>query len=162
MSFFPYYSKLWNSLPKQIQVLNLEEFKIYTKKEMKPLKIKHFSKGNKYSNSLLTKIRVGRSSLNLHKFSIGKIESPECLCHYKEESVSHFFLDCFLYTLERQTLFSLFGHYIPNFPNFSKHKKLYTILNGINIGDNDFLSTNISLTIATQNFILQTNRFVEG
>ena len=111
-SFFPYHSKLWNTLPKQIQSSNIEEFKIYTHKEMKHLKCKHFSKGNKDSNTLLTKIRVGRSSLNLHKFSIEQIESPECACHFKEESVSHFFLDCFLYTLERRVLFSTFEHYI--------------------------------------------------
>ena len=129
---------------------------------MKPLKLKHFSRGNKYSNTLLTRIRVGRSSLNLHKFSIGQIESPECFCHFKEESVSHYFLDCFLYTLERRELFSIFEHYIPNFPNFTKKKKLEIILNGIHIDNTEFYSTNVSLTIATQNFILQTNRFTEG
>ena len=161
-SFFPYHSKLWNTLPKQIQSSTIEEYKIYTHKEMKPLKCKHFSKGNKYSNTLLTKIRVGRSSLNLHKFSIGQIESPECVCHFKEESVSHFILDCFLYTLERRVLFSTFEHYIPNFLNFTKQKKLEIILNGIHVENNDFYSTNVSLTIATQNYILQTNRFTEG
>ena len=39
-SFFPFYSKLWNALPKEIRSSGLEDFKIYTRKEMKSLKIK--------------------------------------------------------------------------------------------------------------------------
>ena len=158
-SFFPFYCKLWNALPNNVKSQSLEDFKCYTRTELKPIRIKHFSKGQKYSNSLLTKISVGRSSLNQHKFSIGQIDSPECLCNFREESVSHYFMDCFLYTLERQTLFHIFEHYIPNFPNFSKQKKLHIILNGIYYDKVEYLSTNVSLTIATQNFILQTKRF---
>ena len=77
---------------------------------MKPNKYKHFARGNKFTNSLLTRIRVGRSSLNEHKFVIGQSDSPQCLCHYKSESASHFFLDCFLYSPERQILFGRIEH----------------------------------------------------
>ena len=160
-SFFPHHSELWNNLPKNIQSSNLTDFKTFTKTELKPQKYKHFAKGNKHSNSLLTRIRVGRSYLNQHKFSIGHADSPECLCHHREESPSHYFLDCFLYSPERQALFSLIEHYIPNFPNFSKQRKLDIILMGIYIENNDFLTTNISLTFAVQKFILQTKRFIE-
>ena len=90
---------------------------------MKPPKFKHFARGAKISNSLLTKIRVGRSNLNQHKFTIGLADSPECLCHSREESPSHFFLDCFLYLPERQTLFDLLEHYIPKFKNLTKKQK---------------------------------------
>ena len=55
-SFFPHYSGLWNSLPKNVQSSNLLDFKIFTKKEFKPPKYKHIYKGNKLSNSLLTRI----------------------------------------------------------------------------------------------------------
>ena len=118
--FFPYHSELCNSLPKNIQSTNLFDFKDFTKKDMKPRKYKHFSKGNKYSNSLLTRIRVGRSYLNQHKFSIGHADSPECLCHHREETPLHYFLECFLYSQERQALFGLIEHYIPNFSSFLK------------------------------------------
>ena len=123
-SFFPYHSELWNSLPRNVQASNLTDFKMYNSKEIKPPKYKHFSKGNKLSNSLLTRIRVGRSFLNQHTFSIGHSDSPQCLCYFREESPSHYFLDCFLYSPERQALFNLIEHYIPKFPNFSKQKKL--------------------------------------
>ena len=96
-SFFPYFSSLWNSLPKIAKCKDLIEFKLFTNQEIKPSRFRHFARGNKLSNSLLTQIRVGRSDLNQHKFSIGFSESPECKCHFREESPSHFFLDCFLY-----------------------------------------------------------------
>ena len=160
-SFFPYFSSLWNSLPKNVQCEDLIEFKEYTNSELKPQKYKHFSRGNKYSNSLLTKIRVGRSELNQHKFTIGFIDNPQCLCYHREESPLHYFIDCFLYLPERQTLFAKIEHYIPMFKNFNKRRKLDLILRGYNIDNPDLLSLNTTLTVEVQNFILQTKRFFE-
>ena len=160
-SFFPHTVCQWNSLPKQVQCKNLYDFKEFTNKQFKPPRYKHFARGNKFSNTLLTKIRVGRSDLNQHKFIIGLADSPECLCHFREESPSHFFLDCFLYLPERQTLFDLIEHSIPNFKKLTKQKKLDIILRGLDIENNDFIQLNTKITITVQNFILHTNRFSE-
>ena len=135
------------------------EFKEFTKNKFKPPKIKHYSRGNKFSNTLLTKIRVGRSDLNQHKFTIGHAESPECLCHHNQESPLHYFLDCFLYLPERQILFDKIEHYIPKFKSLSKQNKLEIILHGIDNENPDILSTNTTITIAVQNYIVQTKRF---
>ena len=129
------------------------------KKESKPPKFKHFSRGSKLGNSLLTRIRVGRSFLKQHSYTIGLADSPECDCHYKNESPEHYFVDCFLYSPERQTLFSLFEHHIPNFNRLPKKKKLDLIIRGINIDDEDYLPINTILTKAVQQFILSTKRF---
>ena len=159
-TFFPHTTILWNNLPKNVQSMNTTDFKEYINKERKPPKYKHFAnKGSKKSNLHLTKIRVGRSDLNQHKFTIGQIESPQCECFFREESSSHYFLDCFLYQPERQILFDHFEHYIPNFKNFTKHKKLEILLKGVNVENEEFYKTNITLTLAVQNFILHTNRF---
>ena len=91
-------SNLWNKLNVSIQLLDLVEFKQELKKELKPVKFKHFSKGSKLGNSLLTRLRLERSDLNLHKFNIGLIETPECSCHARNESSLHYLIDCFLYT----------------------------------------------------------------
>ena len=108
---------------------------------------------------MLTRICVGRSDLNQHKFSIGLTDNPECLCHHREESPQHYFIDCFLYSLERQTLFNLIEHYIPKFNKLSKKEKLRIIIFGIDIDNDDFVQLNTTLTIAVQNFILKTKRF---
>ena len=158
-SFFPHTTQLWNNLPRNVRCKSVFDFKEHINKELKPPRYKHFARGNKISNSILTKIRVGRSDLKQHKFTIGLVDSPQCDCHFREESPSHYFLDCFLYSSERQVLFDLFEHYIPNFKTFTKQKKLEIILRGINIENDDFLSTNTSLTIIVQNYITHSNRF---
>ena len=161
-SFFPNTLKMWNSLPKNIQHKDVDEFKLCIKSELKPPKYKHFARGSKIGNTLLAKIRVGRSSLNQHKFTIGLSDSPECLCHNNNESPEHFFLECFLYSLERQILFGLIEHYVPNFPRINKKLKLELILRGVNIDDTDFYHTNTILTKAVQNFIISTKRFASN
>ena len=113
----------------------------------------------KLGNTLLTRIRVGRSDLKQHKFTIGLIDSPECICHFKSESAEHYFLDCFIYSPERQILFRLIEHYVPFFKNLSKKKKLELILNGVNKNDDIFLPTNTTIMKATQHFIISTKRF---
>ena len=158
-SFFPHTAHLWNSLPKHAQCKNIPDFKVYIKKDLKPERYKHFAKGNKLSNTLLTKIRVGRSDLNQHKFTVGLADSPQCDCLFREESSLHYFLDCFLYLPERQVLLNLFEHYIPKFKTFTKRKQLDIILRGVNLENDEFISTNISLTLAVQNFIIHTKRF---
>ena len=82
------------------------------------------------------------------------------MCHFKSESSDHFFLDCFLYSPERQTLFELIEHYIPKFNRFTKKQKLDLILRGINIDYEEYLHVNTILTKAVQNYIISTNRFL--
>ena len=56
-------------------------------------------------------------------------------------------------------MFQLFEHYIPNFRNLTKKKELHIILNGININQDELLSTHITLTFGVQKFIMQTKDF---
>ena len=158
-SFFPSYTKLWNNLPdKIISNINISEFKDELKIQLKPNNIKHFYKGNKLANSLLARIRLGRSKLNVHAFSIGLIDSPFCLCH-RMETVDHYLHDCFLYTVERHKLFNLVEHYIPAFKTMNKKSKVETLLTGYKTHNTLFEYTNLRVTLAVQNFILQTKRF---
>ena len=159
-SFFPNTLKIWNNLSKSTQYKDVDEFKLCIKNEIKPPRYKHFACGNKLGNTLLTRIRVGRSYLNQHSFTIGHADTPECLCHFKSESPEHFFLQCFLYSPERQILFGLIEHYIPNFPNLNKKQKLDIILRGINLDNPEFIGLNKTLTKAVQNFIISTKRFI--
>ena len=117
------------------------------------------AKDHDHGCKLHTQIRVGRSNLNSHSFTVGKTSSPECICHFPHESPTHFFLECFLYNEERRTLLSTFEHFIPKFKNFTKKKMLETILFGFDVDNTDIYQTIISLQLATQRYILQTKRF---
>ena len=61
-SFFPNISKLWNSLERINRSKNLHDFKLYTKISMKPPKYKFYSRGNKFSNTLLTNLKKSRQN----------------------------------------------------------------------------------------------------
>ena len=139
--------------------LNLLDFKIELKSYLKPDKIKHFRIGKKECNSLLTRFRTGCTSLNGHRYSLGQIDDPSCLCHYKTETSEHYFLDCFLYSAERQNLFNLAEHYVPRFMLLNKKEKYNILTEGINKINPEFYYTNIKITLAVQNYILKTKRF---
>ena len=82
-------------MPKQVKVQDVKEFKISIKTIIKPKRHKHFSCGSKQGNKILTQIRVGRSDLKLHQFTIGLSENTECQCHFKSESPEHYFFAVF-------------------------------------------------------------------
>ena len=158
-SFFPYISNLWNKLEVSTQLLDLAEFKIQLKKELKPPRYKHFSKGSKLGNSLLTRVRLERSHLNSHKFNIGLSDSPECSCHAKTESSIHYLLDCFLYSGERQILFNLVEYYIPSFKTMNRNEKYKVLVMGFDPENTEITQTNVTISIAVQKFIFETKRF---
>ena len=158
-SFFPYISKLWNNLDTCTKTLSLIDFKSKLKDKLKPDKIKHFDKGSKIGNTLLTRIRLDRSELNQHTYSIGKSESPECFCHAKQESSYHYMIDCFLYECERQILYDSVEYFIKNFRMLGKRKRFEILTIGININNPDYYYTNYNITLAVQKYIFSTKRF---
>ena len=62
---------------------------------------------NPYGIKLLTRLRLGLSHLNEHKFKHGFNDTinPICICGGDIESINHFFLHCPEYSEARQTLF---------------------------------------------------------
>ena len=150
---------MWNNLDPSTQSLALPDFKIKRKDILKPSKIKHYTKGSKIGNILLTRIRLDRSDLNLHKYTIGFSDTPECQCHSKQESSLHFIIDYFLNSNERQTLCDLVEQFIPNFKRLNKRQKYEALAMGLHTNNPEYNHTNTNITIAVQNFILKTKRF---
>ena len=68
-------------------------------------------------------------------------------------------MDCFLYIKERQKMYNLIEHFIPYFPRLNKKQKLSIILNGVDPENQEFISTNITITKSVQEFILSIKRF---
>ena len=160
-SFFPYISKIWNNLPKSTQSLSLDDFKTELKTSLKPKRSRHYNVGPKHSNSFLTQFRTGRTNLNECLYTIGLLDEPDCLCHAPNESSEHYLLDCFLYSTERQTLFNLAEQIIPNFQRINKKGKFNILTKGLNSDDPEYYHTNRKISLAVQNFILKTKRFID-
>ena len=67
--------------------------------------------------------------------------ASEGLAHLTKDGSTiyiHYMLDCFLYTTERQALFSLVEHYIPNFSKLNKKAKYDLLTTGLKNEDPDF------------------------
>ena len=128
--------------------------------KLKPKKYKHYNIGSKHGNQLATRMRIGRSSLNSHLFSIGLTDTPSCSCGYQNETTQHYMLDCILYATERQKLFDVFEHYMANFNTLTRKNKLDILLYGTNIDNNDYIYTNCKLSLALQNYLLNSNIYM--
>jgi hypothetical protein len=158
-SFYPFYSKLWNTLPLETRKLNVDDFKINIKNQIKPPKYKHLARGNKYACSLQTRIRIGRSYLNSHSFSIGRADSPKCICEHPNETSLHYITQCWLYTEERRILYEQVEHFIPKFKQVAAKRQYEILMNGYEIDNPELLHINTQIMKITQNFILKTKRF---
>ena len=79
-------------------------FKENLKPSFKPKRHKHFAYGDKRANTLLCRLRVGRSFLKSHSFSINMASTDRCLCG-EIDTIQSYFLTCFLFQVERNELF---------------------------------------------------------
>ena len=169
-SFFPHFTKLYNKIEPSTRNLSNQDFKEKLKPIYKHKKVKHFSRGlSKWSNSLHTQLRVGRSYLAADGFAINLQDSNLCEnCkpvpgHQRKsvpENSSHFFISCNKYVEERATLFAKISQYVKNFPNLTQKRQLEIILRGINLENVEPDSRNIGILFAVQKFIIQTKRFL--
>ena len=133
---------------------------MYIKEEVKPKRYKHYARGDKYRCSLLTRLRVGRSQLNQHLFTVGLSDTEKCTCtNNVKETTQHFLTQCSLFTENRQILFNKIKSFIPNFEILSKTRQHEILLFGYEIDNPALTSINTKIMIATQHFIHKTKRF---
>ena len=117
-SFFPFYTKKYNSLDLKTRSLYIDDFKEKLSLQIKPQKFKHFSYGySKRGNTLLTHIRIGYSYLKAHSFSTGHATTNICSNsnNNKQESSLHFLIQCPHFARLRETLFNqMEQNFFPN------------------------------------------------
>ena len=160
-SFFPHFTRSWLGLKSSVQeIQDIDDFKAQLKLHLKPARHKHYTKGSKLGNKLLTHLRLGRSYLHDHSFTLGLSDTTACDCSSPHESVTHYLLDCPLYSGDRLTLFGQVAHLIPKFQTFTKKRKAEILLHGFQPNIPDYYHTNISLQYHVQNFVLKTKRFL--
>ena len=160
-SFFPTYTRAYNKIDKPIRNSNTADFKNQLSRKIKPNKRKHYSHGPKISNTILCQIRVGRSYLKSHAFSIGHADTNTCSCdNTTPETPLHFFINCPRFTEARRTLFDQVEQsFIPKFKNLPQKRQLEILTEGFEPENHELKRINIKIIKQTQFYILKTKRF---
>ena len=108
-SFFPYAVSEWNKLEVQIsKTKSLLSFKNVILKLGWPVPNSYFRIHNRVGLKLLTRLRVGISNLNEHKFkrNFSICINPLCSCGLQVESTTHDFLHCLCFSSICKILFN--------------------------------------------------------
>ena len=85
--FFPLFSKFWSKLEASIRNdFDIISFKDKLKCTFKARRQKHFNYGEKLANSLLCRMRIGRSCLKSHGFAINLLSSDRCMCRAVDDN----------------------------------------------------------------------------
>ena len=160
-SFFPYFTSKYNKLDNKVKSLDTADFKLHIATQIKPSKYKHYSRGSKHGNTLLTRIRVGRSYLRSHSYSIGMSDTNTCSCNDTViESSLHFITQCPMFAVQRRILYDqVEQNYIQQFRKLSLRRQFDILVHGFEPSNSELTHINTKISILTQNFILRTNRF---
>ena len=107
---------------------------------------------------LLTRLRLGLSHLNEHRFNhkFQNCTNPTCICSSENESTTHFFLYCHFYILIRATLFNKLKEIVNNLQELSGQTVAEIVLYG-----SPYLNGNQNLQIfkCTVKYIMDSRRF---
>ena len=136
-----------------------EDFKLEIKKLIKPPRLKHLNTGSKYGCSLMTRIRVGRSYLKAHGYSIGLEVDNACSCDNISQETSLHYMFCTKYTEQRLLLYQRIEQIIPNIRKLSLKRQYEIFMYGYEINNSEMTKINRQIMIATQTYILRTKRF---
>ena len=159
-SFFPKISTLWSNLPFNMRNMDMFDFKIQLGLLIKPHKNKLLSIGSRFGNSIHTQLRLGRSQLNDHLFSVRLSPTTKCLCG-SLETTEHLFHDCFLYDVERKVLLSeLPGVLEKRIDKYSRRELTQILLYGEHSENPEKYQHNKILFRYVQKFLIQTKRLV--
>ena len=106
-SYLPYTILEWNKL--NMQIRRSESFLPFSKSLLKidpPAAKPTYNIHNRIGPKFHTRLRLGLSHLNRHKFKYNFQDcvNPLCLCSLEIESLSHFFLHCHHFTNIHATL----------------------------------------------------------
>ena len=105
-SFFPWSIVEWNKLDLKIRNSSYLVFRNYLIKRIRPLKAPVYNIHNPLDLKLLTRLRLGLSHLNVHRFNhnFEICLNSLCYCSLEVELTSHFLLHCHHFNAIRTTL----------------------------------------------------------
>ena len=127
-------------------------------KFIRPVQNSIFDISDKEGVKLLTRLRLGLSHLNKHKFLHGFIDTvnPMCSCNTEEESSTHYLLRCPNFTQIRIHLMNEIINIKPSLNLLNDDSLSQILLYGDRVSDNETNTRIISLTI---DYIHKSERF---
>ena len=159
-SFFPYSIIEWNKL--DINLHNAKSFLIFRNSLLKigrPMQNSIYNIHDPVGIKYLTRLRLGLSHLNEHKFrhNFQDCLNPLCSCSLEVETTNHYFLHCHYYNDIRKTLLDTVKE-ITNIclSDFSDESLVNLLLHGNSIYS---LEENKEVIKAFINFILSSQSF---
>ena len=129
-SFFPWTITEWNKIDIKIQNSPYSVFRNYLLEKIRPKPSPLYNIHNPSGIKLLTRLRIGLSHLNEHKFNpnFGNCVNPFWTYSLEPESTSHFFLHCHHYNTIQSILFKDLNSVDKNLFKFSDNKLTLTHL----------------------------------
>ena len=105
-SFFPWMINEWNKLNFNIRTSSFNIFRANLIKIIRPIPNSVFGIFNPLGLKLITRLRLGLSHLNEHRFkhNFNDCINPLCTCSLDIESTVHYFLHCNYYNSARISL----------------------------------------------------------
>ena len=155
-SFFPYSIEAWYSLDLSITNSNsLEVFKSKVLAFIRPVQRSIFNVFNPQGLTFLTRLCLGLSHLNEHRFrhNFKDCINTLCSCSLEVENALHFFLHCYHYSTFRMGLMNKVNQIDENFSYLSDDNKVSLLLYRDSRFDDNFILS-VSIT-----YILETERF---
>ena len=160
-SFFPFTIRHWNLLDVNIKKCNsTDTFKQKLRAQLSSNKNKLFSALHGRPNVHHTRLRLGLSALNSHRFSYGFIPSPSCLyCNFKNEDTGHYLFECPAYAASREEMFAGMkhvineNHYVFTYINSTRNNKTKCIKFMLYGDENESFENNVKIFRIVQIYI---------
>ena len=158
-SFFPSTLKNWFNLDASIK--NSESIAIFKSRLLsliRPFQSNVYNIFDPIGLKLLTRLRLGFSHLNEHKFrhDFQDYLNPLCLCNFEIEDTTHYLLHCQYFSEHRINLINSVNSVFDNFESFSDNNKRDILL----YGDRRFdTNKNKIILESTITYIKNTDRF---
>ena len=164
-STIPSSIKLWNKLSVPLRKKpNISTFKSgLTKAQKHPKFYRPFLQGTSKGSINLSRIRMGLSGLNSHRFKYNFIPSKRCpSCNHPNEDTTHYLIFCPAYAAKRTTMFEAIVDLRPEAQNLTRDlsnvnaKKMVDLLiNGTKVEKDDVKIFNIA-----SKYIEETKQFI--
>ena len=161
-SFFPSTLNEWFKLDDSIR--NSESIEIFKSKLLsliRPVQSNIYIIFDEKGLKLLTRLRLGLSHLNEHKFrhNFHDCLNPLCSCSLEIENTSHYLLHCHHFSNRRIDLMNSVNSIIPNFESMNDNMKKDILL----YGDSRFDENKNKIILeATINYLKNSERFFQS